>query len=122
MLNRTYISHADNGPYYRLDDGLPILEFSPSMATDWEGRPALMQGRIWGAFEAPSQKYRLWYEAIVRWIRKGYIRYGPLSGYISPAVRAWHNDGGVLLPMFRPPTTDAWRAFVAKQPSAVVKQ
>jgi hypothetical protein len=121
-LTRSYIPNAESRPYSRADDDLPLLEFSASIPVEWEGLPGLLQGRIWGAFETTNQRqYRVWYEAIVRWIRKRYIRYEPLKGYIGPAAREWHKRGGILLPMFKPPVTEEWRVFVEKQLSEAAR-
>src|SRR4051812_26031463 len=49
-LERKLIASA-TPPYYRVDDfELPVLEFSDSLLTEWEKRPALTQGRIYGQF------------------------------------------------------------------------
>jgi len=114
-LTREYIANADGGPYYRVDDSLPVLEFSPPMLTEWEGLPAILQGRVWGAFKTDDQQYRAWFEAIVRWIRKTYMKTDSPDSYISPSVQEWRKSGGVLLPMFTPPVTDAWKKFVDQQ-------
>src|SRR5258708_13396655 len=65
-LTREYIANADDGPYYRVDDSLPVLEFYPSILTEWQGLPALLQGRVWGAFNTDAHQYRPWFQAIVR--------------------------------------------------------
>ena len=114
-MMRLYIANADDGPYSRVDDSLPVLEFSPSIFTEWEGVPALLQGRIWGAFESQDDRHRAWFESIRRWIRKTYIKTDAPESYISLAVQEWRKTGGVLLPMFIPPATDAWKKFVQAQ-------
>jgi len=119
-LTRDYVPNADSGPYYRVNDGLPVLELSTCLLTEWEGSPALVQGRIWGAFKDPSSKYNSWYGAIVRWIRKTYVRNDSLHGYTAPSVGPWQSRGGILLPMFKPPVTAAWRKFVEDQRAEVM--
>lgn len=114
-LNREYIADAKAGPYYRVDDSQPVLEFSPSHLTDWEGTPALLQGRIWGAFKTADRRYAVWFDSITRWIRKNYTKNESLEGYVAPAAQAWHGRGGLLLPMFKPPATDTWRTFFETQ-------
>ncbi len=86
-----------------------------SQLAEWEGRPALVQGRIWGAFESNDPQYVAWFNAIVRWIRKNYVKGEILGGYVAPSVQAWRRRGGLLMPMFIPPLTDEWRAFFESQ-------
>ncbi len=114
-LKREYIEHADSGPYYRVDDSQPVLELSTSRLAEWEGLPGLLQGRIWGAFKATDPRYAAWFNAIVRWIRKNYVKGEILGGYVAPAVQEWRRRGGLLLPMFIPPPTDEWRALFESQ-------
>lgn len=118
-LSRKYVADAEPRPYFRVDDAQPILEFSPSHVTDWEGTPALLQGRIWGAFKAADRRYAAWFDAITRWIRKHYLKNDSLEGYIAPAAQAWHRYGGLLLPMFKPPVTDTWRSFFESQLASI---
>lgn len=114
-LSREYIADAKPGPYYRVGKSQPVLEFSPSHLTDWEGTPALLQGRIWGAFKVADRRYAAWFDAITRWIRKNYTKNDSMEGYVAPAARAWHGSGGLLLPMFKPPANETWRAFFESQ-------
>lgn len=118
-LNREYIEDAQAGPYYRVDDAQPVLEFSPSQETDWEGIPALLQGRIWGAFKAADRRHAAWFDAITRWMRKNYTKNDSLEGYVAPAAQAWHSRGGLLLPMFKPPADERWRAFFESQMAGI---
>ncbi len=118
-LKREYIAESTQGPYYRVDDSLPVLELIPSRQTDWRGRPALTQGRVWGSFDQPSEPLRKWFEAIVRWMRKNYVRApADLFGYVAPAAFQWFLKGGVLLPIFEPPVTRDWLDFVKAQRKA----
>ena len=101
-LKRSYIAAA-NPPYYLADEQTePILEFSISVLTQWEGIPALTQGRIYGVFDAKPREFEKWYERIVRYIRKNW-RKNPISwmgGYVGPAASEWFDSGGFCF--FRP--------------------
>ena len=105
-------------PYHRIDEfALPVLEFSDSILTEWQGRPALTQGRIYGQFNGKPTAFEKWFESLVRYIRKSW-RKNPvqeLQGYIGPAASSWFNDGGLLLPMFVPPATDHWERVMGRQ-------
>ena len=47
--------------YYRVDEStFPVLEFSMSTLTDWQGRPALTQGRIYGQFAGKPVEFEKW--------------------------------------------------------------
>ena len=94
----------------------PTLEFSPSFNGTWEGKPALCQGRIYGIFEGKVAEFETWYEAILRWVKKSFMR-NPTSmgGYVGPAAYEFYENGGYLLPSFIPPHTDAWLKEVGKQ-------
>ncbi len=117
-LGRAWIERPNAKSYFRIDESLPVLEMSASYVCEWDGQPALTQGRIWGSFEdRTSHRFDQWYEAIVRWIRKNYVR-SPctgLRGYVAPAALEWYKSGGILLPMLVPPVTPDWRAFLAAQ-------
>jgi hypothetical protein len=84
----------------------------------WNGQPALLQGRIWASFETEDKAFEKWYNATVRWIRKNFIRdvaLGHDRDSVGPEAYEWFKSGGLLLPSFRPPTTDAWLAWVDVQ-------
>jgi hypothetical protein len=106
--------------YYRVDSlKAPILEFTPSFAATWEGKPALGQGRLFGNFEpylGKSEEFEKWYESLVHWIRQHY-RKNPAStgGYVSPAAYEFYEHGGYLLPNFLPPRTKEWLTEIGKQ-------
>lgn len=103
--------------YYRVDEfSMPILEFTPSLTTTWEGKPALVQGRLYGIFEGKPAEFEKWYDSLMRWIRKNYQK-NPrgTGGYVGPAAFDFYNKGGYLLPQFRPPRTEAWLAEIGKQ-------
>ena len=56
-------------------------------------------------------------QTIIGWIRKNFVK-NPLKllgGYIGPNAFKWFQEGGILLPMFEPPLTAEWQAFVESQ-------
>jgi hypothetical protein len=109
-IERRYIASA-NPPYYRIDEQVEsVLEISPSRVTEWEGRPALTQGRIYGTFDNKQPEFEKWYERVVRHIRRHW-RKNPISwlgGYIGPAASEWFDAGGLLLPVYVPPIRSDW--------------
>lgn len=116
-LKRRYVSAADP-PYYLADEQKEaILELSPSVLTEWQGVPALTQGRIYGVFESKPVEFEKWYERIIRYIRKNW-RKNPLSwlgGYVGPAASEWSESGGLLLPTYVPPVTEDWIRILGEQ-------
>ncbi len=69
-----------------------------------------------GRLGKENQEARAWFEAISRWIRKNYAKNQLLTGgYIAATALAWHQSGGVLLPLFQPPPTPAWLEFARGQ-------
>jgi hypothetical protein len=102
--------------YYGVDGSLPTLEFSPSRPCQWNGKPAILQGRIYGSFETPVPGYDEWYNSLARWIRANFIK-SPLrlGGYVGPSALKWFEAGGILLPTFLPPKNPEWRKFVEDQ-------
>jgi hypothetical protein len=120
LLSRLEREWVPDPGYYRVD-GLrtPTLEFSSSLMTIWEEKPALVQGRIFGDFDQYLEKppeFEKWYEMLCRWIRKNY-RKNPvgISGYVAPAAYELYDRGGYLLPQFLPPRTEVWLAEIGKQ-------
>jgi hypothetical protein len=116
-LKRRWVS--DPG-YYRID-GLktPTLEFMPSFAATWEGRPALGQGRLFGDFDQYLEKppaFESWYRSLVRWLQQHYVK-SPVTtgGYVGPAAFEFYEGGGFLLPNFLPPQTKEWLSEINKQ-------
>jgi len=116
-LERKLVSRPRGDDYYRVDDSLPTLELSPSRPVEWNGRPALLQGRVYGFFDRPLSGYEEWYEIVARWIRNNFKKTSLklLGGYIGPEAFKWFQDGGILLPMFEPPPTSEWLSFVENQ-------
>jgi len=117
QFRRKHISRETAADYYRVDvTAEPVLEFSTSFLGEWSGRPSLTQGRIYGIVDNKSQEFGRWYEQIVRYIRKSFVRNpASLSGYVGPAAYKWFLQGGLLLPTFRPPEADVWRKFFADE-------
>jgi hypothetical protein len=122
-LKRKHISRETGGDYFRVDVlAEPVLEFGGSFLGEWCSRPSLTQGRIYGIFDNKSQEFVRWYEQIVRYIRKAFVRNpASLSGYVGPAAYKWFLQGGLLLPTFLPPETDVWRKFFADEDSIRVQ-
>jgi hypothetical protein len=120
-LQRKLVTSAAE-PYYRVDESKhAVLELTPSTLTQWCGRPALTQGRIYGQFEGKPTAFEKWFEKVVRRLRKHW-RKNPVSllrGYVGPAANDWFESGGLLLPMFVPPVTNDWiRVMNEQHPSA----
>jgi len=106
-------------PYYRIDSAQPVIEWWIGQEAEWDGRPALLQGRLYATFENPHDGFRLWFDSLVRWIRKNYKK-NPvewMGGYIGRGASQWHRQGGLLLPHFAPPITDEWKDRLRKQHS-----
>jgi hypothetical protein len=121
VLRRKLIARAPHGDYFRVDEqGQPVLEFGPSILGQWEGRASLTQGRIYGVFDNKSKDFSRWFDQIIRYIRKTFVR-SPhpaiLFGYVGPAAYKWFCQGGLLLPNYVPPNTPAWRKLFAEEDS-----
>jgi hypothetical protein len=115
-LERNYIDWADT-PYYRIKDSSPTLQLNVPIPSDWAGRPALTQGRLYAHSYQENAELRRWYEALVRWLRSHFIK-NPIpwmSGYVGPKALAWHQRGGLLLPFVRPPITPEWEDRILTQ-------
>jgi len=118
-LQRKFIPESKRGAYYRVDSAFPVIEFSypPPVQEVWNTRVAHTQGRVWAGFETENKDFERWYNAVVRWIRKNFIK-NPvphLGGYVGPAAYDWFKKGGLLLPMFRPPLTHQWLSWAEAQ-------
>lgn len=123
--NRTLLTRLErkwipDPGYYTLDSlKVPILELTPSFTANWQGKPGLGQGRLFGSFEpylGKPQDFEKWYESLVRWIRRNYQK-SPAStgGYVGPAAYEFYKGGGYLLPNILPPRTKEWLAEIGKQ-------
>ena len=119
-LRREFIPQSNAGPYYRVDDDLAVIElwFQNPTQPAWNGRPVLTQGRVYTGINAnKGEAFASWYNAIVRWIRKNFVR-NPiphLGGFVGPAAYAWYREGGTLLPVFHPPATPQWLSWMEAQ-------
>ncbi len=116
-LERKLIHRPGGSDYYRIDDSLPTLELSPSRLIEWRGKPALLQGRVYGFFDKPASGYEAWYKVIAQWIRQNFAK-SPLKllgGFVGPAALRWFQGGGILLPMIEPPPTPEWLSVVENQ-------
>jgi hypothetical protein len=105
--------------HYSIDGSLPVIELSypTTEQKKWNGRNSQTQGRIWAPFHKDNKKFNLWVAAISRWVRKNF-RKNPvplLSGYIGPEAFEWYLQGGLLLPMIRPPVTSQWVSWADAQ-------
>lgn len=107
------------GKYFNIDFAAPVIEFSygSRLVEPWEGQAALLQGRIWASFETENKEFKRWYNAVVRWIRKNFVRERGigLEGFVGPSAYEWFKGGGLLLPCFRPPLTEAWHGWADVQ-------
>jgi hypothetical protein len=118
-IQRKFIPESNHGPYYRVDSALPVIELSypRPVPESWNERSALKQGRIWAEFGQENREFERWFNSIVRWIRKNFVK-NPvphLGGYVGPAAYAWYKAGGVLLPALKPPITAVWLSWVEAQ-------
>jgi len=114
------LTRKATGKYFSVGFSAPIIEFTyeSPVLEPWNGQPALTQGRIWASFETENKAFEKWYNAVVRWIRKNFIRdraVGHDRDSIGPAAYEWFRTGGLLLPSFRPPLTEAWLAWASVQ-------
>ena len=104
-------------PSCSIDSSQPVIEWWLGRQSEWDGRRALAQGRLYARFERQHEGFREWFDSLVQWIRKNYER-NPVKwqgGYIGPAALQWHREGGLLLPHLPPPLTDEWRDRMLKQ-------
>jgi hypothetical protein len=117
ILARKYIPESSVGPYYRIDSSLPVIELFLPREQEWDGVPSLTQGRIYASFDQPSDGLKKWFDTLARWIRSNFAKspVPSIEGYIGPAALQWYEEGGLLLPMNRPPVNDQWRAFLQPQ-------
>ena len=119
-LQRTLVRREGAPDYYRIPYALPVLELSPSNVNEWNGRPGLLAGRVYGGadFATAPEAYSRWYDALARWIRSHFVKNPAgkhLGGYAGKAAFEWFRQGNLLLPVFSPPVTPAWTSFFAEQ-------
>lgn len=121
VLRREPLGESARYYKYHIDSSrLPLLEYSTCLKSEWEGRPALIQGRLYGDFYPSRNKppeFEKWYEKLGRWIRKNYKKNPAkiLGGYVGPAAYEFYENGGYLLPSFMPPRTEVWLSEIGKQ-------
>jgi hypothetical protein len=114
-LKRKTIVRNDGRPLYLIDESLPMLEFLTSVETTWNSQPGLVQGRIYGQAMTSDSDFNRWYESIVRWIRRNFIKNPVSFGYVGQEAWTWFQGGGILLPTFSPPVNSVWIREIAKQ-------
>jgi len=108
------------GAYFNISFSAAVIELSykSPVVEAWNGQPALLQGRIWTGCGVENKAFQNWYNAAVRWILKNFVRDQALGldrDSVGPAAYEWFRNGGLLLPYFRPPLTDAWLGWTSVQ-------
>lgn len=114
---RKKIVRGDGSVVYEFDRQHSVLEFSPSALVTHESSPALLQGRLYSFLKDMDVETASLFRTGSQWIKRSFVPcpYKLLGGYVGPAAMRWHRDGGVLLPMFNPPATQAWEEFIRSQ-------
>ena len=114
---RKKIVRDDGSAVYEFGRQHSVLEFSPSALVTHEGSPALLQGRLYSFLKDMGVETASLFSAGTQWIKRSFepCPYKLLGGYVGPAAMRWHRDGGVMLPMFNPPATQAWEHFIKSQ-------
>jgi hypothetical protein len=114
---RKKIVRDDGSVVYEFDRQDSVLEFSPSGLVTHQGSPALLQGRLYSFLSDMGVETAGLFRSGSQWIRRSFeaCPYKLLGGYVGPAAMRWHRDGGVILPMFNPPATQAWEEFIKSQ-------
>jgi hypothetical protein len=112
---REYVTHSSRGPYYRFPYDAPALEFCPtSKEIDWDGRRAVCAGRLYAGCYQDSHALANWFDRLAGWLRRHFQAYrlGASTYRVGPQAWAWHQEGGLLLPMVRPLVTPTWRQLL----------
>lgn len=120
-LSPRRVVDADGRTRYYIDDRLPLIEFGRPAPADWDGRPALTQGRIHVLEPNQSPPLSKWFDALAAWIRRSFRRNpsARVGGYVGPGAWQWHEQtGALLLPFVRPPVTEDWRSEFASMRDA----
>lgn len=114
---RKKIVRDDGTMVYEFDRQQSVLEFNPSALVTHAGSPALLQGRLYSFLKDMGDETASLFRDGSQWIRRSFesCPYKLLGGYVGPAAMRWHRDGGVILPMFNPPATQAWEEFIKSQ-------
>jgi hypothetical protein len=121
-LRRTLVTREVGGNYYRVPYSMPVIELSPSRAVEWDGRPFLLIGRIYGSdVSTGPETYIRWFEALQRWIRAHFVK-NPVEGrygFVGKAALEWFRQGGMLCSLPGLPTFSAvppqWQPFIDSQ-------
>lgn len=114
-VERRLVRQSVRGSYYRVLGDACSVEFSPTgRPTMWAERPAVTAGRLYASAYRDDTKLAQWYEQIAGWLRRHFRshRIGGVVAYVGPDAWLWHQQGGVLLPRFRPPVTETWRGLL----------
>lgn len=61
------IEQKDGTLRYHTGWNLPVIEFDyrGPVATTWNERPALTQGRVWASFQQADKRFESWYNAVI---------------------------------------------------------
>jgi len=114
-LSRTRIQLNSGGEWFCIDNHHQVLELTNSIVTTWDGRPALVQGRIYGSDFTDRKDYGQWMASTQRWLRRHFRKCPSYGGFVGPEAWRFFESGGLLLPGFAPPVTPAWLNDIAKQ-------
>jgi len=79
-LQYDFIPNSKQGPYYRIPCSAPVIELSLGIQVEWNSRAGLIQGRIYSSFECRDPEFARWYNVVVRWLRKKFVK---KSGWVS---------------------------------------
>jgi hypothetical protein len=114
---RKRIARQDGSVVFEVDRENAVLEFSPGALVTRDGLPALIQGRLYSFLKDMGVDTTSLFRAASQWIRRTFepCPYKLLGGFVGPEAMRWHRDGGVMLPMFNPPATQAWEEFIKSQ-------
>jgi hypothetical protein len=112
-----FVPRSKGAPFNTIDPNLPVIEFSfPSaVPTTWNGRPSLIQGRVW---QASRQRTRI--RMLVQRYRaldqKEFRQEPRVTRRVCWSFRIqWYMNGGILLPAFLPPLTPQWMSWLEAQ-------
>lgn len=114
-LERQRIRLDDGGERFHIDGQNQVIELNNSRKTVWNGRAALLQGRIYGMEFGNRTEYTRWFASVQRWVRKSFRQNPCGAGFIGPEAWRFFVEGGVLLPFFNPPITASWAEEIRKQ-------
>jgi hypothetical protein len=115
---RTKVIREDGSVAYDFDRQDSILEFDPGAVVMHGGLPALLQGRLYSFLKETDAGTTRLYRSARQWIKRSFepCPLKLLGGYVGPVAMRWYREaGGILLPMFNPPSTPAWEEFITNQ-------